>query len=55
MLMVFGALNFFAPRTMWYISEGWKFKDAEPSDGYLLFGQVLGVILFLVGLIGLFT
>lgn len=54
LLMLLGALNFFAPRFMWQITEGWKFKDAEPSEGYLLFGRVIGVVLFFVGLVGLF-
>lgn len=51
LLMLFGALDFFFPHMMWYLTEGWKFRDAEPSDAYLLFGRVIGVVLFLVGLV----
>lgn len=34
-------------KTMWYLTEGWKYKNVEPSDSALKttrFGGVMGVI-----------
>lgn len=37
-----------SPRFMWTISEGWKFRDAEPSDAYLAMTRVMAVIMLLL-------
>jgi hypothetical protein len=40
-------LAILSPRTSWHISEGWKYKNLEPSDGALKMirvGGVLGII-----------
>jgi hypothetical protein len=50
LMLVAGLLNLFNPRLGWYLSEGWKFKDAEPSDLALGVGRVIGGVLSLVGL-----
>ena len=37
----------FWPKTMWYLSEGWKFKNAEPSGCALVamrIGGLFGVL-----------
>jgi hypothetical protein len=39
---VFGLINVFSPSTGWYLSVGWKFKDAEPSDVVLLLHRIGG-------------
>lgn len=50
--MVLGILQAIFPRAFWYVSHGWKYKDAEPSDMALFLGRAGGV---LVALVGLFT
>ncbi|MCP4441906.1 MAG: hypothetical protein GY810_23610 [Aureispira sp.] len=47
-----------APRAHWYISEGWKYKNIEPSDASLALITITGVIfiiLILIVLILIFT
>jgi hypothetical protein len=44
LLFVLGLINIFAPYVGWYMTEGWKFKDAEPSDAALLLYRIGGVI-----------
>lgn len=44
-------LEIFHPRLTWFLTEGWKFKDAEPSEAYLTFSRVMGVVMLIVGLI----
>lgn len=39
---------------VWYMSNGWKFKDAEPSDAALFMGRLGGIIGTILGLIVLF-
>jgi hypothetical protein len=36
--------SIFWPRMMWYLSEGWKFKNAEPSGCVLAVYRIGGVI-----------
>ncbi|MEM9926719.1 MAG: DUF6199 family natural product biosynthesis protein [Cyanobacteria bacterium P01_D01_bin.50] len=39
----------FNPPLAWKLKEGWKFKNAQPSDLYLLstrIGGIIGVIMF---------
>jgi len=50
LLIGFGLLEVINPRITWYLSEGWKFKDAEPSDLYLAVSRVVGAVLVLIGL-----
>ena len=54
-----GLFNVLSPQTAWYLSEGWKFKAAEPSDMALgltraggVFAIIVGIIAFLAGLPG---
>lgn len=41
-------IGIISPRFMWTLSEGWKFKDAEPSEAYLVMSRVMAVIMLLV-------
>lgn len=50
-LLAVGALNAFSPRTAWYLSRGWQFKDAEPSEAALTLYGLGGVILLIAGVI----
>lgn len=43
-LLVIGVINLLSPETAWHISDGWKFKDAEPSENALLWIRIAGVI-----------
>lgn len=51
LMVLLGALNFVNPRLGWYLSDGWRFRDAEPSDAVLVMNRVLGGIFILVGLV----
>lgn len=44
-LLIVGILN---PRFAWQMSEGWKFKDAEPSEAYLIMTRVMSVIMLFI-------
>lgn len=39
------------PRTAWYMAEGWKFKNAEPSDAALGLYRVSGVVIAVIGVL----
>lgn len=55
LFIVVGILNVAAPQAMWYLSDGWKYKDAEPSDAALTWGRVGGVFAILIGVICMFV
>lgn len=40
-LLLIGIL---APRVTWQISEGWKYKDAEPHTFYLVMTRVVSAL-----------
>ena len=44
-----GLWNVLSPKSAWYISHGWRYKNAEPSDLALLIARVSGVILLVMG------
>lgn len=46
-----GVFSLMKPATIWYISDGWKFRNAEPSDLALSFTRFGGVIMIIVGVI----
>jgi hypothetical protein len=50
LMLAAGLLNLLNPRLGWYLGEGWKFRDAEPSDLTLGVGRVVGGVLSLVGI-----
>ncbi len=43
-VLIIGVINLISPQTGWYLSRGWQFKDAEPSDEALVWGRIAGVI-----------
>jgi hypothetical protein len=53
-LIIVGIIGAAFPQAMWYMSEGWKFKDAEPSDFYLIMNRVMGVVAVIIGFYLLF-
>lgn len=42
------------PKNLWYVTEGWKFKNAEPSDAALGLYRFMGIALIVFGAIILF-
>ncbi|MDD7796040.1 DUF6199 family natural product biosynthesis protein [Clostridium sp. 'White wine YQ'] len=44
-ILIIGIIN---PRLSWKISEGWKFKDVEPSTLYLIMTRVMSVVMLIV-------
>ena len=50
-LMALGAWNLLAPKSAWWISRGWWYRNAQPSDLALGFYRVAGVLLLAAGLI----
>ena len=49
-----GIFNLAVPRTAWYLSYGWRYRNAEPSDAALVLGRVGGGAAVLIGLALLF-
>ena len=45
-----GMIDVIWPRVGWYLSHGWRFKNAEPSELALFFGRLGGIIVVLIGL-----
>lgn len=43
-----GIFNVAAPKTSWYLSDGWRFKDAEPSEAALEWGRFVGILLIVI-------
>lgn len=52
--LAIGGFNAISPQTSWYLSYGWRFKNAEPSDAALLLGRCGGVLAAVIGLFLLF-
>ena len=45
-----GMIDVVWPRTGWYLSHGWRYKNAEPSEAALFFGRMGGIVVVLLGL-----
>ena len=54
LLLALGLFHLLSPRTAWFLSYGWRYRDAEPSDAALVFNRIGGVIALLVGVLLLF-
>lgn len=55
LLLIIGVISLLSPETAWHLSEGWKFRDAEPSPTVLVYIRVMGVVELLAGVYILFT
>ena len=53
-IIIIGLLNLCKPEEMWYMSTGWQFKNAEPSEDAILWCRVGGAIAIIVGIFVLF-
>ena len=54
-LLAVGIFNVAAPRAAWYLSKGWQFKDAEPSDLALTVSRGSGVVALIVAAVLIFS
>ena len=50
MVLIGGLVVFAVPEVAWYLKEGWKFRDAEPSDIALAMNKFGGVVGALIGI-----
>lgn len=50
-----GLFNFFCPYAAWYLTRGWQFKGAEPSDIALIIAKLSGVIAAVIGIVFFFV
>lgn len=46
-LVVFSVISIINPKLAWELSEGWKFKNAEPSNAYLISTRIGAVFVLL--------
>lgn len=54
LLIALGIWHTLAPRAAWYLSYGWRYKNAEPSDAALLVSRISGIAVVIFGLYYLF-
>lgn len=55
LLIALGIFDAFCPRCAWYLSYGWRFKNAEPSDTVLVVSRISGVVAIVIGLVCVFV
>ncbi len=48
-LIIIGVIGISNPELSWYLSRGWRYKNAEPSDLYLSLTKFFGVITCIFG------
>ncbi|GAA0340953.1 hypothetical protein GCM10008931_35650 [Oceanobacillus oncorhynchi subsp. oncorhynchi] len=48
LLIIYGLVSIFSPRTAWKLSLGWQLKDAEPSHSALIANRVGGVFMVII-------
>lgn len=44
-ILIIGIIN---PKAAWKVSEGWKFKNVEPSETYLMLNRIASVIFLII-------
>ena len=50
LLLVVGIFNTCSPKSAWYLSTGWQFRDAEPSDDALVLTRLGGIVCLAIGI-----
>lgn len=50
-----GLFCMLSPKSLWWLSRGWMYKNVEPSDLVLLIYRIVGIIAVLFGLISFFA
>lgn len=51
LLMGLGAVNFFFPELGFFLRHGWAVENAEPSDAYITYAKIAGVLVAAAGLL----
>ena len=51
LLMGLGTFHMACPQAGWYLSYGWRYKNAEPSNAALVFGRISGTVILIIGVI----
>lgn len=54
LLIALGLWYTLSPYSAWYLSYGWRYKDAEPSDAALTISRISGVLVILFGIFAMF-
>ena len=49
-IILSSVLAIISPRTAWYLQEGWKYKNVEPSDAALAMVRISGVFGVIAGI-----
>jgi len=52
-LVICGLVAAINPRLAFFLEQGWRMKDVEPSEVYLIVARVLGIVIALIGFIRL--
>ncbi len=55
LLLGIGIFSIISPRSLWWLSRGWMYKNVEPSDLALVIYRVSGVIVVLFGIVSFFA
>ncbi len=54
-LAAVGLLEAINPHLAWQISEGWRYKNVEPSEAYLVISRIAGVVMIVIALLLIFS
>ncbi|GGI11530.1 DUF6199 family natural product biosynthesis protein [Gottfriedia solisilvae] len=49
LFIIWGVIGVLFPRIWWYVGEGWKFKNVEPSSAALIMARIGGILALIVG------
>ncbi|ASW42887.1 DUF6199 family natural product biosynthesis protein [Clostridium isatidis] len=47
-ISIFLIIDLINPRFGWKLSEGWKYKDLEPSESYLFWSRVKSLLILII-------
>lgn len=47
-ISIFLLIGIINPQLAWKMSEGWKYKNVEPSRAYLVMGRIFSIIALLI-------
>ena len=53
-LLIIGFWNLISPYSSWYISYGWKYKNAEPSNIAINLTRTIGILIILLTVVFIF-
>lgn len=55
LVVALGVFDAAAPQAAWYLSRGWAYRNAEPSDAALAVARLSGIVLIIIGVILFFV